>query len=63
MKRFYRITAYCFLALVSVTALRMYDEGWQRYAAIILFVAVTVRLMTLIFPRSAPFADKRSPED
>ncbi len=63
MKKFFRITGYCFLALVSATALRMYEAGWQRYAAYALLFAVTLRLLTLIFPRSAESSDSASSEN
>ncbi len=51
MRRFVRIAAYCFLALMGITAWDTYQEGWRHYFGMALFFVATVRLMTLMFPK------------
>ncbi|MFC1591909.1 hypothetical protein ACFL43_05250 [Thermodesulfobacteriota bacterium] len=59
MKNGLRITAYCFLALVGMSAWNTYAAGWKCYAGMILFVVCTFRIFKLL-RRQLPDAGKNT---
>jgi hypothetical protein len=53
MIKFWRITAYTFLAMSGMYAWLSIENGWRHYLGLGIFFLASVRIMVLIFPKKS----------
>jgi len=59
MLKFYRIACYTFLACMGLYVWFIYESGWQQYCGLVMLLAASVRLLTLVFPKNKQARGKK----